>query len=202
MTVGEYPSIFSYCSLLTPSHSCNFTLQTPRVPYLGTQPVGGSGPPPSRRSFDTSCAGGSLVWARRRFLGLDAVEVPQPACLPNLRRFSVGGPSGWARRRFLTSDAFSAILGLGRIGGSAFPCLWASADRLFLHTLSTTRRFINISLFSGSSARNRTEVLWVKDILRRFRGRRFLGLKGILRRYQRKDATIPQQPCMQAEICS
>jgi len=31
VTVGEYPSIFSYYSLRAPSHLRNFTLQTPRI---------------------------------------------------------------------------------------------------------------------------------------------------------------------------
>jgi len=169
--MGEYPSIFSYYSLLTLSHSCNFTPRTLCVPRLGLQLVGGPDPPLGCRSFDaplsevpqSGCAGGSSARPLWRFLSplghrssdASASEVPQPG--------RVRGSSAWTRRRFLSLDA-SEVPKPGRVrgssppprpspssdlGGSEVPPFsacgppWVSQSP---HTLSTKRRVITVSL--------------------------------------------------------
>ena len=140
-------------------------------------------------------AGGSSAWPLRRFLSplghrsfdASSSEVPQP------RR--VGGSSARPLRRFLSPlghrsfDASSSeVPQPGRVGGSSPPPRPSPSSDLggseappfsacgpprvsqSLHTLSTIRRVVNVSLFSGSSARIRMEVLCVKDILRRYLG--------------------------------
>ena len=172
MTVGEYPSISSYYSLLTLSHLRNFTLQTPRVSLVRASAGRRLGPSARSRIL--------RHFTCRRFLRSDASEVPRLSRPGGSSARSVADPSTLLRRRFLGLNA-SEVPRLRR--APSYPRTWEGRRLLLsslvglrqyqsLHTLSITRRVINISLFSVSSACIRTEAPWVKDILRRFRSRR------------------------------
>ena len=145
MTVGGYSSIFLHRSLLTLSHLRNFTLQALRLSSVRgfswteawiLRPIADpptlqcrrflnlAGPEvagPGRSEGPSACS----VFCPPRFLSLAELEVPRPgrvSCYPRTRE----------GRRFLPF----------------FAC-GPSPESQSLHTLSTTRRVVNISTFQG-----------------------------------------------------